>query len=142
MSETCICRTEKEYKAAIKKKERRIRIADSELARKTKLILAIPAASFVLAAAFAIAAIAAVHWGIVAFAAAPVTGGASAIGGAVAFGAGGTTMVPIMGLVGIPTAIALVSLGAAIGGIGAIKTIYNEYKIIESGPNFILLERK
>jgi len=88
------------------------------------------------------AAVAAVHAGIVGFAAAPATGGVTAAGGAVLFGGGVATLVPIIGIVGIPTAAALVTLAVALGGVGMIKNIYNEYKIIGSGPAFVLLERK
>jgi hypothetical protein len=142
MSEPVVCRSEKEYKAAVQKKAPRIRIENADLARKTKLILRIPKITFIAAAGCLGAAVAAVHAGVIGFVAAPATGGASAVGGAVLFGGGATVMVPIIGLVGVPTAIALVTLAVALGGAGAMRTLYNEYKIMNSGPGFVLLARK
>ena len=142
MSDPVICRTEQEYKTAIQKKAPRIRIVDAELARKTKLVLRIPKVTFMIAAGCVGAAVAAVHTGVLGFVAGPATGGVSAAGGAILFGAGTSTLVPVIGLVGIPTAIALVTLAVALGGVGAVRSIYNEYKIIDSGAEFVLLARK
>lgn len=142
MSDTIVCRTEQEYKSAVRSKAKRIRIVDAELARKTKLVLRIPKFSFVMATALAGAAVASVHAGVVAIVAAPVTGGVSAAGGAILFGGGASTLVPIVGIVGVPAALAMVTLAIALGGVGMLKSLYNEYRLIDSGPSFALLQRK
>jgi hypothetical protein len=142
MTETVTCRTEQEYKSAVQRKAPRIRIENAELARKTRLIMKIPKASFVVAAACVGAAVAAVHAGVLGFVAGPATGGATAVGGALLFGGGASTMIPVIGIVGVPTAIALVTVAVALGGVGALKALYSEYRLIDSGPSFVLLARK
>jgi hypothetical protein len=56
---------------------------------------------------------------------------------------GGTTFRgSTIGIVGMSTVTALVSLAVAVGGAGAVKKIDSEYKILESGPAFVPLARE
>lgn len=46
------------------------------------------------------------------------------------------------GVVGVSGATAMVGLGIALGGIAALKTVREKYKIADKGPGYVLLRKK
>jgi hypothetical protein len=130
-----IVKTSQELKSAIESEAPQIRV-EGVLADKIKRTMLIPKASFaigVASASVAIYSLATAHEEIVY---APLTGGTSSV---IRFGAGTAATVTTVALLGTTTAWALIGVGIALGGIGAVKSLRNKYKIQESGPNFVIL---
>ena len=133
-----IVKTKEELKNAIASNLARIRV-EGVLAGKLKRTMLIPKAAFVVASASALVAIyslATAHEEIVY---APLTGGVST---AVRFGAGTTAAVTTISILGTTTAWSLISVGIALGSLGAVKSLRAKYKVAESGPDFVVLAKK
>lgn len=129
-----VCTTEKELAAAIKSSEDEIFIegdlkkAVFRIKATGKVAWAVCAVSLAAAIAFYIATPAAT------VAATPAGGGA--------FLVGGTTMTAVAATALGSAVIPAVLIGAAAGGIGALTTLRDKYKIIEKGEKYLKLKRK
>ncbi|WP_345992384.1 hypothetical protein [Sulfurimonas sp. HSL-1716] len=73
--------------------------------------------------------------GIYSLLATPATGGSTTPVSAIA--AGGVSV-----LIGMPAAIAMISLGVVMGGIVGLKAIRNNYRIMSKTPGALILKRK
>jgi len=137
MSEKTVS-TKEDLKSAVASKCSRIRI-EGVLAGKVKRTMLIPKAAFAVAsisAGVAIYSLATAHEEIIY---APLTGGVST---AIRFGAGTTAAVTTVSILGTTTAWSLIGVGIALSGLGGVKTLRNEYKVEQSGPDFVVLVRK
>jgi len=56
--------------------------------------------------------------------------------------AGALLYAPAVNIVGLPAAIAMITLGIILGGVAGLKRLYKEYKISEKSKDYILLEKK
>lgn len=137
MSEKTV-RTKEDLKSAIASKYSKIRI-EGVLAGKVKRTLLIPKATFVVASVSAGVAIYSLATAHEEFVYAPLTGGVST---AVRFGAGTTAAFTTVSLLGTATAWSLIGVGVALGGLAGVKTLRNEYKLEQSGTDFVVLVRK
>jgi len=133
-----IVTTNADFQAAVSKGHKLIRVNDAALAKYIKVMMAVPTASFIGAAACIGVAITAIVTAPAEVVTAPVTFGGS---GAVRFGAGAAAAGAAAWFVGGAATWALISLGVILGGIGTLKYLFNNYKIKEQGPDWVLLER-
>jgi len=136
MSEKVV-KTSEDLKAAMEGKCERIRV-EGALAGKVKRTMLIPKGKFIaasVAAGVAIYSLATAHEEIVY---APLTGGTSA---AVRFGAGTSAAITTVSLLGTTTAWSLIGIGIALGGLGGVKMLRNEYRVEESGADFVIIVR-
>jgi 4-hydroxybenzoate polyprenyltransferase len=137
MSEKTV-RNKEDLKSAIASKASKIRV-EGVLAGKIKRTLLIPKATFVIASASAGVAIYSLLTAHEEIVYAPLTGGVST---AVRFGAAGTAAFATVSLLGTTTAWSLIGVGIALGGLAGVKTLRSEYKVGQSGADFIVLVRK
>lgn len=135
-----VCRTKDQFKQAVARREELIRIEDSDLAMKTRAVLAIPAASFAVAAGFIAVALGITYSWATAPADLPATGGAS---GVLRFGGKGAAMAGATAALGGPAAAAaMFSVGLAVGGAGMLRQLHNDYRVTDSGSDYVVLTRK
>lgn len=128
--------TKEDLKKAYESGVDRIRV-EGVLADKVKRTMLIPKASFALAsvsAGVAVAALLTSHEEVVY---APLTGGVST---AIRFGAATTAIGATVTFLGsVTTAWALLGVGVALGGLSGVKSLRGQYKVTESGSNFVVL---
>lgn len=126
------CKTSKELGEALNNNEAYIEI-EGDLANK---VMRIKATGKAVWGVCAVALGAAITLGIVAVATTPVPplGGAS-------LGFAGVAAVPVVTVLG-PAAATAVAIGVAAGGIGALNTLRDKYKIIKKEERHIILQRK
>jgi hypothetical protein len=132
-----------DLKKAIEAGNKIIRVNDEALANKIKLIMKIPSAKWTavigVAATGIASAIAALHPFTPVDAVAPhVSGPLRGAAGTVVIASGAQ----ITASVGFPTALALVTVGVAVGGVAIIKNLYSNYEISEEGSNYVILKKK
>lgn len=129
-----ICTTEKELSAAIKSKKDEILIEGDlkehviRIKATGKVAWTVCAGSLAAAIAFYIATPAAT------VAATPAGGGAALLGG--------TAMTAVAATALGSAAVPAVLIGVAAGGVGALTTLRNKYKIVEKGEKYLKLKRK
>lgn len=131
-------RTSQELRLAMESRNLIIRV-EGVLAGKVERTMLIPKATFIAAsvsAGVAIYSLATAHEEVVY---APLTGGTSTV---VRFGGGTAAVVTTVSLLGTTTAWSLIAVGMALGGLNAVKALRNDYRIAQSGSNFLVLVRR
>lgn len=132
-----VVKTSKELGQAIKEEKETIEI-EGDLAAKVVRIKATGKVAWgVAAAALGIGVFAIVH----APHATVVTAPAGGVGGAISF-TGGAVSTGTAGAILGPAAITALTVAVAAGGIGALTTLRNKYKIDSKEKNKLILKRK
>jgi len=137
-------KTKQEFQKSIEDKVGTIRVENSDLASHLKIMLRIPTASFAIASVatgVVVYSIATAHEEVVYT---PVTGGVSAV---VRFGAGAAATTVLVSLLGTTGTTAMIGVIIALAGAGTkaytqLKDVFNNYKIINSGTDYVVLQRK
>lgn len=143
MGNVTVCKTEKQLKSALSNKASTIRIENSDLINKVKLIKALKPATWASIATGLVVVI-----GAAIVAAHPPEPGDVAIPmvkGTIRFGGGtvaAVTATLIIAKIGFAAAAALITLGVTFGGIDLLNSLYHDYEITESGSNYLVLQKE
>lgn len=136
-NDVTVVKTSKELGQAIKAEKETIEI-EGDLAAKVIRIKATGKVAWgVAAAALGIGVFAIVHTPHATVATAPAGG----VGGAISF-TGGAVSTGAAGAILGPAAITAITVAVAAGGIGALTSLRDKYKIDSKGKNKLILKRK
>lgn len=136
-SDVTVVKTSKELGQAIKAEKETIEI-EGDLAAKVIRIKATGKVAWgVAAAALGIGVFAIVHTPHATVATAPAGG----VGGAISF-TGGAVSTGAAGAILGPAAITALTIAVAAGGIGALTTLRNKYKITNKSKGHVVLKKK